>query len=669
MALPRRSVFVGVATLTMLAAASPALASPASGEIRNAGAPNAVADSYLVVLKESAVAPNRVTETAQRLTARHGGAVARTWRTALRGFEVQVNAVAAARIAADPAVAYVEQNRTVSIAGTQPNPPSWGLDRIDQRNLPLNSSYTYPNTASNVRAYIIDTGVLFGHNDFGGRAVSGFDAVDGGSADDCNGHGTHVAGTVGGSSYGVAKGVQIVGVRVLNCQGSGTTAQVVSGIDWVTANAVKPAVANMSLGGSADSSIDTAVTNSINSGITYAVAAGNGDIFGNRQNACNYSPARVAPAITVGATQNNDAAASFSNYGTCVDILAPGVNITSAWYTSNTATNTISGTSMASPHVAGAAALVLSANPTWTPQQVRDSLVNNATPNVVTNVGTGTPNRLLYVTGDGNPPPTNDFSVSVSPTSGSTAPGGSVTATVNTATTNGSAQSVSLSASGLPAGASASFNPATVTSGGSATLTVTTSSSTPPGTYAVTVTGTAASGTKTATYSLTVTGTGGCTGAGQKLANPGFESGNTGWTASSGVIGQYGSSGQPPRTGTWNAWLDGYGTSRTDTLAQTVTLPAGCSSYALSFWLHIDTAETTSSTAYDTLKVQVLNGSGAVLATLATYSNLNKNTGYAQKSFNLGAYVGQTIQIKFTGVEDWSLQTSFVLDDTAVNVS
>ncbi|MCP3787931.1 S8 family peptidase, partial [Micromonospora sp. A3M-1-15] len=538
MGLPHRSVLVGMTALTMLAAAaSPAAAAEPTGAIRAAGGPTAVADSYIVVLKDNAVAPARVTETAQRLTARHGGTVARTWRAALRGFELTVGAKAAARIAADPAVAYVEQNHTVSIAGTQTNPPSWGLDRIDQRNLPLNSSYTYPNTAGNVRAYIIDTGVLFGHNDFGGRAVSGFDAVDGGSADDCNGHGTHVAGTVGGSSYGVAKGVQIVGVRVLNCQGSGTNAQVVSGIDWVTANAVKPAVANMSLGGSANSSIDTAVTNSINSGITYAVAAGNGDILGNRQNACNYSPARVASAITVGATQNNDAAASFSNYGTCVDILAPGVNITSAWYTGSTATNTISGTSMASPHVAGAAALVLSANPSWAPQQVRDSLVNNATPNVVTNVGTGTPNRLLYVVNGTTPPPTNDFSVSVSPTSGSTAPGGSVTATVATATTNGSAQSVSLAASGLPSGATASFNPATVTSGGSSSLTITTSASTPVGTYAVTISGTAASGTKTATYSLTVTGAGGCTGAGQKLGNPGFESGNTVWSSTSGVIG------------------------------------------------------------------------------------------------------------------------------------
>ncbi|TDC35623.1 S8 family peptidase [Micromonospora sp. 15K316] len=533
MGLAHRSVLVGVATLSLLAAATPALAAEPTGTIRAAGGATAVADSYIVVFKDTAVGRDSVSDNAHRLAGRHGGSVARTYDTALRGFEARVDEKAAARIAADPAVAYVEQNHTVSIAGTQPNPPSWGLDRIDQRNLPLNSSYTYPNTASNVRAYIIDTGIRFTHNDFGGRAVSGYDAIDGGAADDCNGHGTHVAGTVGGSAYGVAKGVQLVGVRVLNCQGSGTNAQVVAGIDWVTANAVKPAVANMSLGGSANSAIDTAVTNSINSGITYAVAAGNGDIFGNRQNACNYSPARVGPAITVGATQNNDAAASFSNYGTCVDILAPGVNITSAWYTSNTATNTISGTSMASPHVAGVAALVLSAGPGLTPQQVRDNLVNNSTPNVLTNLGTGTPNRLLYVVNGSTPPPTNDFSVSVSPTSGSTAPGGSVTATVGTATTSGSAQSVSLSASGLPSGATASFSPATVTSGGSSTLTVTTSASTPAGSYPVTITGTGASATRTATYTLTVTGTGGgCSGTnGTDVAIP-----DTGATVASSIV-------------------------------------------------------------------------------------------------------------------------------------
>ncbi|MEU5551638.1 S8 family serine peptidase [Micromonospora sp. NPDC047793] len=514
MALPHRSVLVGLAALAMVATATPAMAAEPVGTIRSAGGATAVEGSYIVVFKDAEVGRNAVGSSVDRLVRRHGGSTARTWTAAVRGAELRVSAKAAARIAADPAVAYVEQNHTVTISGTQTNPPSWGLDRIDQRNLPLNSSYTYPNTASNVTSYVIDTGIRTTHSDFGGRATWGTNTVDTNNTD-CNGHGTHVAGTVGGTAYGVAKATRLVAVKVLNCQGSGTNAGVIAGIDWVTANAVKPAVANMSLGGGANTSVDNAVINSINAGITYAVAAGNGNALGQRQNACNYSPARAAPAITVGATQNNDAAASFSNFGTCVDILAPGVSITSAWHTGDTATNSISGTSMASPHVAGVAALVLSANPSWTPQQVRDYLVANSTPNVITNVGTGTPNQLLYVVNGDTPPPTNDFSVSVSPTAGSTAPGGSVTTSVSTATTNGSAQSVSLSASGLPSGATASFSPATVTSGGSSTLTVTTSAGTPAGTYPVTVTGSAASGSRTATFSLTVTGSGsgGCTGS------------------------------------------------------------------------------------------------------------------------------------------------------------
>ncbi|MGC5285791.1 S8 family peptidase [Micromonospora sp. DT231] len=403
MGLPRRSVLVGVAMATVLAVGTPALAAEPVGVVRAAGGATAVPDSYIVVLKDSAVARDRVGDTAKRLSGRHGGTVARTYGAALRGFEVTVSASAAARIAADPAVAYVEQNHTVSISGTQANPPSWGLDRIDQRNLPLDSSYTYPNTASNVHAYIIDTGIRFSHNDFGGRATSGYDAVDGGSADDCNGHGTHVAGTVGGSSYGVAKAVQIVGVRVLNCSGSGTNAGVIAGVDWVTANAIKPAVANMSLGGGANTSLDNAVRNSIASGVTYGLAAGND----NGANACNTSPARTTEAITVGSTTSSDARSSFSNVGTCLDLFAPGSSITSAWYNSNTATNTISGTSMATPHVVGAAALVASANPSWTPAQVRNQLVANATANVVGNPGSGSPNLLLYVgTGSTPPPPT-----------------------------------------------------------------------------------------------------------------------------------------------------------------------------------------------------------------------------------------------------------------------
>ncbi|MFF3864367.1 M4 family metallopeptidase [Micromonospora sp. NPDC001898] len=261
----------------------------------------------------------------------------------------------------------------------------------------------------------------------------------------------------------------------------------------------------------------------------------------------------------------------------------------------------------------------------------------------------------------------NDFSVTLSPTSGSVAPGGSVATTVATATTAGTAQTVTFSASGLPTGATASFNPASVTSGASSTLTIATTSGTPAGTYNVTVTGT---GTvpHSATYTLTVTGTGGCTGAGQKLGNPGFESGNTVWTASSGVIGQHGTS-QPARTGTYSAWLNGRATTNTETLSQSVSLPAGCSSYNYSFWLHIDTTETTTSIQYDKLSVQVLNSSGTVLATLATYSNLNKAAGYSQKSFSLASYAGQTVTLKFTGTEDVSLQTSFVVDDTAVNVA
>jgi subtilisin family serine protease len=513
----RRLAALGVAATALTVAAAmagaPASAAPADGEIRNADAPNAIADSYIVVFKNSAVARAGVGRAARDLAARHGGSVVRTYSAALRGFEISANATTAVRIAAHPAVEFVEPNMTVHTMDTQTNPPSWGLDRIDQRNLPLNNAYTYPNTASGVRAYIIDTGILTSHSTFGGRASSGFDAVDGGSADDCNGHGTHVAGTVGGSQYGVAKGVALVAVRVLNCQGSGTNAQVIGGIDWVTQNAVRPAVANMSLGGGANSSIDTAVTNSINSGVTYGIAAGNGNIFGQRQNACNYSPARVPAAITVGATQNNDAAASFSNYGTCVDILAPGVNITSSWYTSTSATNTISGTSMATPHVAGAAALYLASNTGATPATVRNALVANATPNVISNVGTGTPNLLLFV--GGGAPPANDFSISVSPTSGSVTAGGSVAATVSTATTSGSTQSVSLSASELPAGATASFSPASVSSGGTSTVTFSTSASTPSGTYPVTITGTGPSATHTTSFGLTVTGGtgGGCSGS------------------------------------------------------------------------------------------------------------------------------------------------------------
>ncbi|WP_327236580.1 S8 family peptidase [Streptomyces sp. NBC_01317] len=366
-------------------AAAPTAQSAPTGEVRLAAAGTAVENSWIVILKDGSTSAADLGATPQHV-----------YRTALKGFSTTMSTAAARKLAADPRVSYVEQNATVRLNATQAN-PTWGLDRVDQRDLPLSASYTYNTTASNVNAYIIDTGIRTSHAEFGGRASVGTDTVGGGqNGQDCQGHGTHVAGTVGGGTYGVAKGVKLIAVRVLNCQGSGTTAGVAAGIDWVTANAVKPAIANMSLGGGADTVLDNAVRRSIASGITYAIAAGNGNAVGTPQNACNYSPARVAEAITVGATDSTDRRASFSNFGTCLDLFAPGVSITSAWRTSDTATNTISGTSMATPHTAGVGALYLATHPTATPQQVRDALVAGATNNKVINPGTGSPNKLLY---------------------------------------------------------------------------------------------------------------------------------------------------------------------------------------------------------------------------------------------------------------------------------
>ncbi len=366
-------------------AVSPTAHSASLGDLRLAPTATAVDNSWIVVLKDGST---RATDFG--VTPKH------TYRNVLKGFSTTLSRAKAAKLAADPRVAYVEQNQTVRITGTQPN-PTWGLDRVDQRNLPLSKSYTYKTTASNVNAYIIDTGIRTSHSEFGGRASVGTDTVGGGqNGQDCQGHGTHVAGTVGGRTYGVAKGVKLIAVRVLDCKGSGTTAGVIAGVDWVTTHAKKPAVANMSLGGGADTSLDNAVKKSIASGVSYAVAAGNGNILGLPLNACNSSPARVPEAITVGATDNTDRRASFSNYGPCVDVFAPGVDITSAWRTDDTATDTISGTSMATPHTVGAAALYLSTHTTATPAQVRNALVNNATNGKVKDPLTGSPNKLLY---------------------------------------------------------------------------------------------------------------------------------------------------------------------------------------------------------------------------------------------------------------------------------
>jgi subtilisin family serine protease len=390
-------VFAGLCTVIFL---SP----PVSGESKKGiGAEGAkfrknakkIENNYIVVLDDSVVGERGIFSIApyiaSELSTSHRGKIKHLYQHALNGFAVEMSEEDAERLSQDFRVKFVEEDGVVSLDATQNNPPSWGLDRIDQRNRPLNAVYTFNWTGSGVTAYVIDTGIRTAHTQFGGRAANVFDAF-GGNGQDCHGHGTHVAGTIGGSTTGVAKSVQLRGVRVLNCSGSGSNSGVIAGVDFVRLNHAAPAVANMSLGGGISSALDTAVNNLHNANVTIAVAAGNN----NGANACNFSPARAANAITVGSTTTTDARSSFSNIGTCLDIFAPGSSIVSAWASSNTALATLSGTSMASPHVAGVAALYKQANPSASSTTIRNAIVNNATTGVVTNAGSGSPNRLLY---------------------------------------------------------------------------------------------------------------------------------------------------------------------------------------------------------------------------------------------------------------------------------
>ncbi|AYV26940.1 S8 family peptidase [Streptomyces sp. CJ_13] len=375
------------AAMAFIATPLAGAATPAEGTVYGLGAPGAISGSYVVILDASA---NK-----EKLADKYGGELQRSYSSGVNGFSASgLSETEAKRLAADPAVGKVVQNKKFTINATQDNPPSWGLDRIDQTATAGDKKYDYPDSAGEgVTAYVIDTGIRVTHKDFGGRATSGFDAVDNDdSADDGNGHGTHVAGTIAGASHGVAKKAKLVAVRVLDNNGSGSTEQVVAGIDWVTKNHSGPSVANMSLGGGVDEALDEAVKRAIASGVTFAVAAGN-----DSKDAGQGSPSRVPEAITVASSTIDDEQSSFSNFGSVVDLYAPGSDITSDWNDSDTGTKTISGTSMATPHVAGAAAVYLAGHPSATPAQAASALTAAATSGAVTNPSAGTVNKLLKV--------------------------------------------------------------------------------------------------------------------------------------------------------------------------------------------------------------------------------------------------------------------------------
>ncbi len=382
------AVFLSMAA-THLAYAAPNLLNSA---IDSSQAKGIIKNQYIVILNKD-IGPAK--DFAQNIAKQHGGRILQSYDSALKGFAIYLpDTAGTAFIEAmkkNPQVLSVENDTVVNIDATTQTNPDWGLDRIDQKALPLNSTYSYSQTGTGTIAYIVDTGILSTHQEFSGRVLSGYTAIsDGNGTTDCNGHGTHVAGTVGGTTYGVAKNVKLVPVRILGCDGSGASSNVIAGLDWILKNGSKPAVVNMSLGGAASSSLDSAVENLYNNGYVMVVAAGN-----SNTDACTSSPARTSNAITVAATDNTDTRASYSNYGSCVDIFAPGSQINSSWIGSNTATKVLNGTSMATPHVAGVVAELLQSTPTATPQTITSNLLNQATSDVVKNPS-GSPNRLLY---------------------------------------------------------------------------------------------------------------------------------------------------------------------------------------------------------------------------------------------------------------------------------
>ncbi|HEX8436416.1 S8 family serine peptidase [Archangium sp.] len=614
-----------------------------------------VPEQYIVVLRasEPSVASQGVAAVAQELAARHAGSVLHTYEHAFRGFAVKLPEAAALRLLEDPRVAFIEEDGEVQAVATQSSAP-WGLDRVDQPALPLNGSYVYNVNGTGVNAYIIDSGIRATHTDFGGRVVSAFTYInDGRGTTDCNGHGTHVAGIVGGATHGIAKGVKLHAVRVLDCMGQGTVSAVAAGVDWVTANHVKPAVANVSIVSGLSTVLDTAVTNSINAGVTYVVAAGN-----SNADACTGSPARTAAPITVAATNNLDERWASSNFGTCVDLFAPGIDITSAWHTTDTATGLMYGTSLSTAHVTGAAALYLGTATTATPATVASVLTSRVTTGMVVNPGTGSPNKLLYTRwiGDTTAPTT----AITAPAAGTTV-SGTVTLSANASDNVGVTRvefyfNSTRIGTDTTAAYSLAWNTTTVANG----------------TYTLTTKAFDMNGNVATSAGITVTvNNASCAITQQLLGNPGFEGGNVNWYASAANVIDGTTTGSAPRTGTWKAFLQGYGAAQNDQLGQVVTIPSTACTLVLKFWLRVVTTET-GTTAWDTLTVRTLdNATGAAIQTLATYSNVNAGTVYVERSFTLAvaSYRGKTIRLQFDGAEDSTNATGFFIDDTSLTIT
>lgn len=519
------------------------------------GRPSGAGDRYVVVLRDPTAATGRPAarvRTTARTAVRLGATIGHTYDRAIHGFSATLTPAALTALRADPRVAYLEHDQLQHTDGDETNPP-WGLDRIDQRTPALNGHYLYDTTGDGVTAYIIDSGINYTHTEFTGRIGPGRSFVSD-SAGDCLGHGSHVAGTIGGTQYGVAKQVTLVPLKVFgNCEGSAYLSDIIAAIDWMIDQhaAGTPAVANMSLGATGfEQSESDAVNAAVNDGIVMVVAAGN-----DNHDACRNSPASIPAAITVAATDSGDRRADFSNYGSCVDLFAPGVSVTSAWKGDANATNTIDGTSMATPHVAGTAALYLQTHPTATPAEVAAWLTGTATTGVIGDPA-GSPNLLLHTGATGTPPPPP------------------------------------------PAGTNL-------------------------------------------------------------LSNPGFENGSAGWAASTYVVTN--SSRATAHNGSWYAWLCGYGKKHKDQLATTVTLPAG--DPQLSFYLWLYTTE--NSGVYDRLQLKV-TPAGGTTHVLATWTNQDWGSDYVQRTFSLAAYAGQTVTIRFTGKEDRSNRTGYLIDDVFI---